>query len=802
MEMEKHLIGKPVPRKEGRKKVTGAALYVDDIKFDGMLHGVTVRSSIARGRIKSISFEQPQAMLRTLTQPLPEGEGKEGGDSDISDQPLRTLTQPLPEGEGKEAAGIDFIPWEEFTIVTAKDIPGENYVALILNDQPYLADEVVNHPEEPIVLLAHHDKYLLEEARRHVSIEYEEMPAIFSLEDSLAQKEIIWGEDNVFKKFLVNKGNVDDVWSQAEFIVEGQYETGAQEQLYIEPNGAIAIANQTEGVTVWGSMQCPYYVHKALIKLFGLPEEKIRVIQTETGGGFGGKEEYPSMISGHAALLAWKSGRPVKMIYDRAEDMVATTKRHPSRTRHKTAVTKDGKLLAMEIDFVIDGGAYCTLSPVVLSRGTIHSAGPYFCPNVRIHSKAVATNMPPHGAFRGFGAPQSIFGLELHMDKVANAIGLTPEEFRRRNFIKEGETTATNQVIREKVDLESLMKRAFELTDYQAKRERFAQENQSAHSRAVRAGMPALRGIGFATFMHGAGFTGSGEVYLQSVVGAEATADGRVKILAASTEIGQGTNTIFAQIASEALGIDYDLIEVVQPDTGNVPNSGPTVASRTTMIVGKLVESAVLGLKQTLAGSGLLQEQFTRAEFQKACADYIAKFGALKSSSQYQPPPGIRWDDEKYEGDAYGAFAWAVYVAEVTYDPLTYEVRVDDFVAVQEVGRVINPVLAAGQIEGGVAQAIGYTLYENVVWQNGRMQNGQMTNYIMPTAADLPPIRVYFEENPYAFGPGGAKGIGELPMDGPAPAILNAIENATGTGFNRIPLMPEAMMEQVTITTA
>ncbi len=766
-------VGKSIPRKEGRQKVTGAALYVDDLKFEGMLHGVTVRSSVARGRIKSISFDQPPAT----------------------------------------AGGSDFIPWNEFTIVTAKDIPGENYVALILNDQPYLADKVVNHPEEPIVLLAHHDKYLLEEARRHVRIDYEELPPVFSLEDSLAQKEIIWGDDNVFKKFLVNKGNVDEAWYQADLIVEGEYETGAQEQLYIETNGAIAIANPDDGVTIWGSMQCPYYVHKALIKLFGLPEEKIRVIQTETGGGFGGKEEYPSLISGHAALLAWKSGKPVKMVYDRAEDMAATTKRHPSRTRHKTAVTKDGKLLAVEIDFVIDGGAYCTLSPVVLSRGTIHAAGPYYCPNVRINSRAVATNVPPHGAFRGFGAPQSIFALERHLDKVAKTVGLPPDEFRRRNFIREGETTATNQVIREKVDLEGLMTRAFELTDYHAKRERFAKENagnagalarndaQSKQMRTRASALPAIKkGIGFATFMHGAGFTGSGEVYLQSVVGAEATADGRVKILAASTEIGQGTNTIFAQIASEALAIDYDLVEVVQPDTAQVPNSGPTVASRTAMIVGKLVESAVLGLKQTLVASGLLKDQFTQTEFRNACREYIAKFGPLKSASQYQPPPGVRWDDEKYEGDAYGAFAWAVYVAEVSYDPLTYEARVDDFVAVQEVGRVINPTLAAGQIEGGVAQAIGYTLYENVAWQNGRMANGQMTNYIMPTAADLPPIRVYFEENPYAFGPGGAKGIGELPMDGPAPAILNAIENATNISFNRIPLMPELISETVTTT--
>src|SRR5437588_4740287 len=222
------LIGKPIPRKEGRKKVTGAALYVDDLKFDGMLHGVTVRSSVPRGRIKSISFEQPPATA---------------GGTERSDQAPAI------------AGGTDrAIPWDEFTIVTAKDIPGENYVALILNDQPYLANEVVNHPEEPIVLLAHRDKYLLEEARRHVSIEYEEMPAVFSLQDSLAQKEIIWGEDNVFKKFLVDKGNVDDAWAKADFIIEGEYETGAQEQLYIENNGAIAISNPIDWGSVWGSM--------------------------------------------------------------------------------------------------------------------------------------------------------------------------------------------------------------------------------------------------------------------------------------------------------------------------------------------------------------------------------------------------------------------------------------------------------------------------------------------------------------------------------------------------------------------
>jgi CO/xanthine dehydrogenase Mo-binding subunit len=731
------VIGKSVPRKEGREKVTGRAKYVDDLKFPGMIFGATVRSPVARGRILGIHFEPG-------------------------------------------------IPWEEFTVVTAKDIPGKNCIALLIDDQPCLATEFVNHPEEPVLLLAHPDKYLLEEARRAVRIEIELLPAVFSMDDSLARKHVVWGTDNIFKSYQVNKGHVDAALREADLIVEGTYETGAQEQLYIEPQGMIAQANAEEGVTVWGSLQCPYYVHKALVVLFGLPKDRIRVVQAETGGGFGGKEEYPSMIASHAALLAWKSGKPVKIIYDRAEDMVATTKRHPSRTKHRTAVTRDGKLMAMDIDFTLDGGAYGTLSPVVLSRGTIHAAGPYNCPNVRIRSRAVATNAPPHGAFRGFGAPQSVFALERHLDRVADAVGLAPDEFRRRNFIRQGETISVGQVIQEKVDMERLMDRAFELSGYYAKRKRFATENPG---RMIR------RGIGFASFFHGAGFTGSGEEHLASEVAAEATRHGRVRVMAASTEMGQGTNTIFSQIAGDALGIDQEQIEIVQPDTANVPNSGPTVASRTSMIVGKLVETAALELRGKLVNGGYLAPAYSAAEFAEACRRYSERIGPLASFVKYEHPRDLLWDDERYEGHAYGAYAWAVYVAEVSVDMSTAEVRVDDFVAVQEVGKVINPVLAAGQIEGGVAQGIGMALYENVVWQEGRMVNGQMTNYIMPTSMDVPSIRVYFEEIPYERGPAGAKGIGELPLDGTAPAIANAISHATGANITRVPVTPEVLSE-------
>ena len=371
------IVGAPAPRKEGVDKLLGRARYVDDIEREGMWYGATVRSTIPRGLIRSIGFDRR-------------------------------------------------IDWSEFTVVTAADIPGENHIQLIVADQPCLADGQVNHCDEAILLLAHPDKHKLREAADAVRIEYEPLPPIFTIEESERQDQIVWGKDNLIKSFLLEKGNVDSVWQSAAHIVEGEYRTGAQEHLYIENNGIIAEWSAETGVTVWGSLQCPYYVHKTLIKIFDLPDEKVRVVQTETGGAFGGKEDYPSTLASHAALLAMKSGHPVKMVYDRMEDLAATTKRHPSRTRHRTALDKDGKLLAMEIDLATDGGAYATLSSTVLSRATLHAPGPYSCPNVRVRAQSWATNNVPYGAFRGFGAPQAIFALERHMDEIAAALEHRP----------------------------------------------------------------------------------------------------------------------------------------------------------------------------------------------------------------------------------------------------------------------------------------------------------------------------------------------------------------------------------------
>ncbi|HEX4284224.1 MAG TPA: xanthine dehydrogenase family protein molybdopterin-binding subunit [Terracidiphilus sp.] len=732
------IVGSPALRKEGVDKLLGRARYIDDIEREGMWHGTTVRSTIPRGLIRSIKFSRE-------------------------------------------------IDWTEFTVVTAADIPGQNHIQLIFADQPCLADAAVNHCDEAIVLLAHPDKCKLRAGAAAVKIEYEPLPPILNLEESERQQTVVWGSDNLLKSFLLEKGDVDAAWSTAAHIVEGEYRTGAQEHLYIENNGCIAEYSADSGITVWGSLQCPYYVHKSLLAVLNLPEDKVRVIQTETGGAFGGKEDYPSTLASHAALLAIKSGHPVKMIYDRMEDLAATTKRHPSRVRHRTAVDANGKLLAMDIDVATDGGAYSTLSSTVLSRATLHSPGPYVCPNVRVSSHAWATNTVPYGAFRGFGAPQAIFAIERHMDEIAASIGMDPVELRRRNFLHDGDTTATEQVMREPVILDQLLDRALAESNYHEKRRQFAKENGTN---------PVKRGMGVAAFYHGSGFTGSGERYLNSLAGIDVV-DGNVRVLVASTEFGQGTNTILTQVAAEALGIDYDDVVMAPPDTGIVPNSGPTVASRTSMVVGRLIERASRQLIEQLQGQAGLPQEYTANEFFTACEQYRNKKGEVVSMCRYEAPPNIFWDDKTYRGEAYPAYAWSVQVAQVAVDTVTYSAEVEDFWSVQEVGRVLNPVLAGGQIEGGIAQGIGYALYEKVLLQNGHMVNNQMTNYIMPTAEDVPPIHVYFEEIPFSYGAYGAKGIGELPHDGPAPAILNAIRDAVGVAFNTIPLLPEDLFAKL-----
>ena len=693
-------VGRNVLRKEGHEKVTGQARYIDDIRFDDVLYVRTIRSTVPAGEIANIRYNFDQA---------------------------------------------------GFTVVDHRDIPGQNIVALIEEDQPCLAATRVRHVAEPIVLIAHADRTLL--AAAEVAIDYREATPNFDPERS----------DLSFKSITIEKGRLDRGMAQADVIVEGEYRAGHQEQLYIEPNGVVAVP-ENGGVTLYGSLQCPYYVHRALTVLLGLPPEKVRVVQAETGGGFGGKEEYPSMIAGHAALVAMKSGRPAKLIYDRVEDMLATTKRHPAVVRHRTGVKKDGRLTAMEIDVVLDGGAYATLSAVVLSRGMIHASGPYRCDHIRARGRATMTNTPPNGAFRGFGAPQTQFAVEAHMDVIAERLGLDPLRLRERNALRPGDTTATGQKVGKDCSALQVLREAGRRTAFSKKRRALKGSN---------------RGIGLSLFFHGSGFTGGGEVKLASKASLAVTGRG-VQIRVASTEIGQGTRTMHAQIVADTLGIPYDQVEVSVADTAAVPDSGPTVASRTCMIVGRLLQRCAEDMRTRLG-------RLTPAAYWK-------KHGGLVVTKQYEKPPGLEWDDDTYRGDAYGSYGWACDVVEVEVDPITYQATPVAFTTVHEIGRAIHPMLAAGQIEGGSSQGLGYALLEEVVMRGGKMANAQLTNYIIPTTLDTPPMTIKILENPYTHGPFGAKGVGEMPIDGPAPAVVNALRHA-GVVVSEIPATPEKIMK-------
>ncbi|HVE14610.1 MAG TPA: xanthine dehydrogenase family protein molybdopterin-binding subunit [Elusimicrobiota bacterium] len=725
-------VGKSLHRREGPDKLRGVAKYIDDYVFPNCLHGVTLRSTISCGRV--LKVEQDPAF-----------------------------------------------DWSEFTVATAADIPGKNCVPFLQEDQLLLARDRVNHPMEPIALVAHASRERAYEALAHFRVEYAPEEPALTMEDSLRLRRTIYPPDNVFKDILISKGDTAHGFAGAHVVVEGEYRVPWQEQAYIENNGMAAYFDSDGTLVAMGSMQCPYYVHKALKVIFDLPAPRVRVIQTTTGGGFGGKEDYPSVLAGHAALLAWKAKRPVKIVYDRTEDMAATTKRHPAKVRHRSGFDREGRLSAQDIDVVMDGGAYMTLSPVVLSRGAIHAAGPYACPNVRIRARAVATNTPPNGAFRGFGAPQTLFAAELHMDKAARTLGLDPAELRRRNILREGSVTATGQVLRTSVGMDEALEATLQMSRWPALRASCEKWNASSRK--------TWRGAGLAAVYHGSGFTGSGEVYLASKAGIALTREGRVKVLAASTEIGQGTNTMFAQIAADALGIPASLVDVETPDTAKVPDSGPTVASRTCMVVGGLVAKAAAKLKAELAPRGKFPN--TQAALRRAAASLCAGAPQREFIAQYEKPAEIQWDDRTYSGDAYGSFGYAAMVAHVEVDRSTYEVRVLKLWTAQEIGRAVNPALAEGQIIGGSAQAVGYALYENPIFRDGRMVNASLTNYVIPTAPDTPPMEVALLEKPYRHGPFGAKGLGEMPMDVPGPAIAAAVHHATGVWVPKLPILPE-----------
>jgi CO/xanthine dehydrogenase Mo-binding subunit len=732
-------VGKNVARVDGPAKVRGLAGYVDDFFVPGALFGATVRSDVARGRLRGIVRDKA-------------------------------------------------FDWTGITVVTHEDLPSDNVVALIEDDQPVLAAREIRHFYEPVALVACADPVRLMRAVKAIKLLVDPLPPILTIEDSLAVREAIHGTDNVQKRYLMEHDlggrPIGDHIEACEIVLSGRYRVHHQEQLYIEPQGMIAWWDD-DGVHVTGSLQCPFYIHKALKRVFAEEAHRVHITQAVTGGGFGGKEEYPSIIAAHAALLARAAKKPVRMIYGRKEDIEATTKRHPARIDLTTGCDSKGRLVALHARIVMDGGAYVTLTPVVLSRGILHAAGAYAWEHARIEGTAVATNTPPNGAFRGFGAPQTIWAIERHMDRIATRLGEDPLHFKRRSALSLGQVTVTGQTLLESVGVDECVAKAMTASQYDEKRALYAKPVKKSRLR---------RGIGAAVFMHGAGFTGSGERRLKGRVQVDLEAGGRLRIRTGSTDIGQGTETVFRQLAADGAKVPMDAIDFETPCTTRVPDSGPTVASRTVMVVGSIVAKAAAEVAARVRAS---DRSKAGASFADASDAMLAE-APVSAVVTYEPPVKNQWNDDTYRGDAYPCFAWGCDIAEVEVDLDTFETRVIGFWAAQDIGRAIHPVLCAGQVEGGTLQAIGWALYESVVWKDGRIMNPRMTNYVIPTSRDAPSFGTILVEDPFSGGPSGAKGVGELPMDGGAPAIAAALEQALGgVSLPDLPLLPEDLFRAV-----
>ncbi len=702
-------ISRPIRRFDFDEKIAGKALYCADVRLDNMLHAKTLRSTKARARIVSIE------------------------------------TPPLPEG---------------FLVVDAGDIPGRNVVPGYYDDQPFFARGTVNYVGEPILLLVGPDKDMIIRLLERFRVTYEEMKPVLTIEEAEGAKEgFIFGGKSSFFTLEYSKGDPDDCSLHSARIFTDEFRTGLQEHAYLEPQGLLAVYGD-DGICVSGSMQCPYFIKEALVRALGWPEERIRVIQLPTGGAFGGKEEYPSIPAAHAALAAVKARKPVSLVFDRQEDMLCTTKRHPSVIRLKSYVDVNNRVIGREVDIRIDAGAYAGLSGVVLQRMMFSCGGVYNVPNLRVTGKALATNNVVSGAFRGFGAPQVFFAIEAHMENIAGALNLDVMEFKRRHFLHKGDTSSTGGLFHNEIKLDEIASALERMSGYSCKRGPTGPGNGK------------LGGIGFACFFHGCGFTGSGESELiRARVRLKKYQDNTVEIFVSSTEIGQGSLTTLRKIVARTLGIPVETVKHTYPDTDECPDSGPTVASRTVMIVGRLLHEAALEMKR---------------RWDEDTFDVFRVF---------RFPEHLAWDNRTFRGNAYPEYAWGGNVVSVEVDPLTFEVEVTGIWAVYDIGTPVDETIVRGQIEGGIVQGLGYGGMEVMQTRDGALMQASLTDYAVPTALDFPPMEIMLIDNPFSGGPFGARGLGELPLVGAAPALALAIQNAIGRNVTQLPVTPEIIME-------
>jgi CO/xanthine dehydrogenase Mo-binding subunit len=742
-------------RPDARAKVAGSTRYVADLALPGMLHAALAVSPLASARLVALELADARAV------------------------------------EGVEA------------VLTAADIPGANQVGVVFPDQPLLVEERVRMVGDRLALVAARTPEAAWEAARLVRPHLEPLPALHDPEEALKPGAVRLHEGgNLVRTFRVTRGDIARESARADVVVEAVYRIGGQEHAYLEPQGCLVIPEGRERITIITSCQCPFYVQLAVARVLGLPLAAVRVEQAPTGGGFGGKEDYPSEPAACAAVLAFATGRPVRLVFPRELDMQASTKRHAVVVRHRWGAGRDGRLRFAEVETVMDAGAYIGLSTVVAERANVSSIGPYHVPAVRVATHVAYTNNLFGGAFRGFGAPQVTWAAEATMDTLARRLEIDPLELRRRNVLDDRRrTTCTGQRLRLPVLARECLDRAAELAGWDEFR---AQSRPS--SGAVR------EGIGIGLVLYGCSLHHGGQRLDRSSAVVILQADGSVVVRVGLTDMGQGNLAAAQTIAAQALGVDAAMVQVWQPDTTTVADSGPTVASRGAHMSGLAILDAARRLRtkldpvaaellgcaprEVVLGGGLAS---VRGEPERAVpvAQVAATMAARRIeaiATGWHRNKVRRFDPETGTGAAYEFYAIACHIARVKVDAELGNVAVEEVSAAHDVGTVIHRDALEGQIQGGIVQGIGWATSEELRLDKGRLANPNFTDYVIPAAADAPTVRIAVVESEGAGGPFGSKGVGE-PSLIPAPAaVRNAVCDALGVEIDRLPLTPPTVV--------
>ncbi|KZL91033.1 xanthine dehydrogenase family protein molybdopterin-binding subunit [Clostridium magnum] len=745
-----NVIGKNVEKKDGIPKVTGKALFARDISFEGMLYAKILRSKVAHAILKNIDTSKAEKLPGVVC------------------------------------------------VLTSKDIPGKNRVGIIIKDEPVLVEDKIRRFGDALAVVAAETEEIAEEALDLIEVDYQELPVITTIDEALKEGSLkIHGDTNILENKSLIKGDVDEAFKKCDVIVEKTYKTNYFAHMFIEPEAGVA--KYENGIlTIWASTQNPHFDRGEVARMLGLSQSKVRVVQAVTGGGFGGKLDISTQC--FVGLVTYHIKRPVKLVYTREESMEVSSKRHPHVMKYKTGADKNGKILAMEAEFLQDSGAYASYGPAVVTRGMVHATGPYEIPNIRIKTTMVYTNNPMAGAFRGFGVPQVSIAHEQQMDLLAEKLNMSPYDIRIKNALRVGSYTSTMQKLEGSVGIVETLEKAKE----KAEEVIF---NNNKDLECIK-----KRGVGIGCMWYGIGNTG-----LPNPASAflEVHKDCSVTVLAGCADIGQGSNTVMCQIVSETLGLDYEDVNIVSADTGSTPDGGATSASRQTYISGNACKKAAEMAKETLLkiAEELLnvdkseiilknkkaysnKDENNSITIQKILNNCAAK-GIMVLGCGYFNPDTTSLDAETMQGIPFATYAFATHFIEVEVNTYTGEIKVLKIVAAHDVGKAINRRMVEGQIEGGCLMGMGLGILEDLKVENAKMKTLNFSNYLIYTAKDTPEIYPIIVESEEKTGPFGAKGVGEPALIPVAPAILNAVYNATGVRFTEVPLTLEKVVEKL-----